>query len=463
MRRYVGALVALVVSMVGASSASATYPGANGWISYAGPQHQGQAPDSQLWVIKPDGSDARPVTNTMYLHGTTRWSPDGKLLAISGGNHYARVMTVNASSLRGPINWSDPVDYESPGIWPVQGEGVPLALGLPTWTGDGRQIAAIGQQDTPYDPYSMYIGHTKSQTNQRAEGSPTLKHAWGGSGLHWQGSEPVWSPDGAFFAYEACVEDKCGIWRMKPGDPDSSQLLVGRNDYPVVAPDWSPDSKRIVFQVGHTGGTGEGIWSVNRDGTGLRQISRGGYTPAYSPDGKMIVFSQQNGLYIMNVDGTNHRRIAEGTNLHPDWQRTDRDVSPPPKKADPPKTDPPKVDPPQDKPPVVDPPAEKPPIVIVVPMPNRPATPPNQPRPRLTISRARSVTRAALRQVYKREYNRRRAYKEACKPTARNRASCRVSWLTKRYRYRGAVRITLIRDGGQNVPYYDSKVRRVRR
>lgn len=45
-----------------------------------------------------------------------------------------------------------------------------------------------------------------------------------------------------------------------------------------------------------------------------------GTEPAWSPDGKMIVFSRSDGLFIINADGTNMHRITQGPHFQPAWR-----------------------------------------------------------------------------------------------------------------------------------------------
>src|SRR5919109_1338691 len=60
--------------------------------------------------------------------------------------------------------------------------------------------------------------------------------------------------------------------------------------------------------------TREQIWSIRIDGTGLRNLSRGGrndFSPAVSRDGRRIAFVRDgNQLWVMNSDGTGLRTIA---------------------------------------------------------------------------------------------------------------------------------------------------------
>ncbi|MEX0873531.1 MAG: FGLLP motif-containing membrane protein [Actinomycetota bacterium] len=83
-----------------------------------------------------------------------------------------------------------------------------------------------------------------------------------------------------------------------------------------IQPAWSPDGKRLVF-TSLLGATGE-IVVMSDDGSGATQLTDDVATdlyPSWSPDGKKIVFvSSRNGisdLYVMNADGSNVRRLTD--------------------------------------------------------------------------------------------------------------------------------------------------------
>ena len=61
-----------------------------------------------------------------------------------------------------------------------------------------------------------------------------------------------------------------------------------------LTPTWSPDGSRIAFTSARSGSLN--IWSINADGTDLKQVTffgpnRGVYTPVFSPDGSKIAFT----------------------------------------------------------------------------------------------------------------------------------------------------------------------------
>jgi TolB protein len=92
-----------------------------------------------------------------------------------------------------------------------------------------------------------------------------------------------------------------------------------------AAPGAPAPARWIVFSAHPNGGTGSlQLMRVRTDGTGLQQITTGRYTatePAFSPDGKRIVFARLgSGIFRANLDGTGLRRVTSGArDIYPVW------------------------------------------------------------------------------------------------------------------------------------------------
>ncbi len=133
---------------------------------------------------------------------------------------------------------------------------------------------------------------------------------------------------------QASEAQGASIWTVDPDTTEPTHVRV-TPDEPAFnfMPSWSPDRDKIVF-ASNRGEAGGGallnIWTVNRDGSNLQQLTSDtahNFTPSWSPNGRYIAFtsnrlSAQNvgssaefemyDLWIMNADGSNPRLLHAG-------------------------------------------------------------------------------------------------------------------------------------------------------
>ena len=95
-----------------------------------------------------------------------------------------------------------------------------------------------------------------------------------------------WSPDGTRLAFtaETFSEDPPhSAIRLITVSTGAQQVLTTAPDPATVAhPVFSPDGRSVVFGTGEEPGpSGEGIWIINVDGSGLRRLTGPGADPAW--------------------------------------------------------------------------------------------------------------------------------------------------------------------------------------
>ncbi len=113
-----------------------------------------------------------------------------------------------------------------------------------------------------------------------------------------------------------------GAWYFTLG-PGASPQKVGVAVPPGSAPTTPGASSaantqgvKIAYSV-YTGDSPEGhsIWVMNADGSDAKQVIRTASSPAFSPDGKQIVYYHYtDGIYVANADGTGAHKILGETN-----------------------------------------------------------------------------------------------------------------------------------------------------
>jgi len=152
-------------------------------------------------------------------------------------------------------------------------------------------------------------------------------------------TRPRWSPDRRRIAFARMAEDSPS--EIIVIDVDGKGGTVGLAEGADTA--WSPDGTKIVFTSngGAPPGSAWGIYVMNADGSGVRQLtspnnpeqcsvgaSADDFNPDWSPDGKRILFERDfntddndgfdcgldgygfvSNVYVMNADGTELRRL----------------------------------------------------------------------------------------------------------------------------------------------------------
>lgn len=141
-----------------------------------------------------------------------------------------------------------------------------------------------------------------------------------------RGAEPRWSPDGRQLAFTRGA----GLYVVSSGG--GSPRLVARD---AAAPAWSPDGERLAFMRLVLQGREEvanpmELFLVGADGRGLRRLTTNeAYDgePAWSPEGDLIVFATDDGLYLSAPDGSRRRPlILGGYYQNPVWSPDGRTI-----------------------------------------------------------------------------------------------------------------------------------------
>jgi hypothetical protein len=206
-----------------------------------------------IWVVNADGSGLSAVTNYEWvLDQDPVWSPDGSQVAFVRFVHgpdqsYLVVADVDPPSAL----WSETVAS----VW--------HPISNPTWSPDGTRIVFTCEGPPPRWEFDLCAVPSTRDLGYQGGQTGGVRRITTGT---WVDSDPAWSPDGTRLAFTTDREAAGRSYVALVGADGSGYeaLVVGKD------PAWSPDGTRIVF-VGDADPAGLHI--VNRDGTGLVQIT----------------------------------------------------------------------------------------------------------------------------------------------------------------------------------------------
>lgn len=257
----------------------------------------------EIYIVDYDGANPIRVTNTTTLNVAPAWSPDNQVIAYTSW----RPSSAGSFGVFQDIILS----YIQVGQRTTPANGSPDRQNyLPAWAPDGTKLAFTSNRDGNPE---IYVMNKDGSGLRRMTNSPTIDVS------------PTWSPTGNQLAW---VSDRTGqpkIYLMN-SDGTGQRLLVG--DPKSDRPTWSRGKFNEIAYASQTGpGYDIKIYSFEKgeaikvtDGIGSNE------SPSFSPNGRHIAFtSTRNGkaqVFTVDRDGNNLRQITrEGNNKFASWSQ----------------------------------------------------------------------------------------------------------------------------------------------
>jgi TolB protein len=250
----------------------------------------------EIYVSDYDGANQRRITTTRQLNLNPSWSPDARAVAYSS---YRNITPQIFISL----------------IYQGLLENATKNVGsnyMPMFSPDGTRIAFISNRDGNPEVYVM----NRDGSNVRR----LTNHPAGDS-------TPTWSPTGAQLAFTSDRSGQPQIYTMNSADGSNiRRLTTGESNADRAT--WSPAPYNEIAYAARTGG-----WydiKIHDLSTGqVRQItfSEGSNEgPAYSPNGTHLAFTSTRAggtqVFTIGRDGKGLKQITRsGNNTTPAWSR----------------------------------------------------------------------------------------------------------------------------------------------
>ena len=233
--------------------------------------------DTEVYLLRPDGTDRRQLTRNNVPDDIARWSDDGRRVLFQSersGRLAEYSMNLEGGDVR--AEQRDSVISRSPDGRTLLFESVRDGRGRlflmsvertsareiatarhaeqGSFSPDGRSIV-FEQRD------AMHEGvHLSQIVVAKPDGSEPRVVA--------SGTDPKWSRDGTVILFKSWDEPSQQLWisTVSPAGSDFRRLAPG------VHPSWSPDNRLIAFMRDRKDG-GADIWIMNRDGSGARCVT----------------------------------------------------------------------------------------------------------------------------------------------------------------------------------------------
>jgi dipeptidyl aminopeptidase/acylaminoacyl peptidase len=217
---------------------------------------------AQVWILPMTGGEAYPLTKVKYGAAAPRWSPDGKLILITS--------SIPFHAIEGEVPWS----YERPGR---------IQRDEPGWKllkeEDKKNIKA--SSDGSLEEVRAWLARNAAEKNPRVL-----------TRLQFQGE------------LDLDVEERFAHLFVVPvqGGGEARQITSGYQAF--TGANWSADGLSIIcssekLTVAPDYNRTNSLWQVNADGKSTREFLKiKGYSltsPAFSPDGKNILFAMASG------------------------------------------------------------------------------------------------------------------------------------------------------------------------
>jgi Tol biopolymer transport system component len=256
-----------------------------------------------IYLMQADGSGLRKLTTGEASDEQPRWSSDGRqIVFISNRDKHLQLYVMDADgSHQRRLTQNDDIDYE------------------PDFSPRGAQVAFISRHEQAAVVHDIYVVGTDGTGRKRLSDQSA------------NDTDPRWSPDGKKILfvrstiikkyYREMSKEERGMMQSSEDifimNSDGSNVKrLTNNSARDCCAYWSKDGRNIYF-LSERDGT-PGIYVMKADGSQARKIADGSIVsaPNISPDGKYFVYTKEVngkwGLYSYGLKSKQERLLIGG-------------------------------------------------------------------------------------------------------------------------------------------------------
>ena len=252
----------------------------------------------EIYISDYDGANQRRITTTRQLNLNPSWSPDGGAVAYSSYRNITPQIFIS-------------LIYQ--GVLENPTKGAAVSNMMPVFSPDGARIAFVTNRDGNTE---IYVMNRDGSNVRRLTNHPAYE------------STPTWSPNGQQIAFTSDRSGKAQVYIMNAADGSNvRRLTVSESEADRAT--WSPAPFNEIAYSGRTSSNGFDIKIHELASGTVRQITFGegsNESPAYSPNGKHLAFTSTRAggtqVFTIGRDGRGLKQITRsGNNQTPAWSQ----------------------------------------------------------------------------------------------------------------------------------------------
>jgi TolB protein len=252
---------------------------------------------SNIYMSDYDGARQQRVTISKALDIAPVWAPNGRMIAFStwrsGFQDILILFPYGDGVLQNPTKGTaERQNY------------------LPAWSPNGEKLAFTSNRDGNAE---IYVMNRDGSGVQRLTNHPSIDVT------------PTWSPTGTQIAF---TSDRTGSPQIYTVNADGTQLQQITRESACDRPTWSPAPlNEIAYSSRSGGGNIIKVFDfATRSTRALTDSIGNNESPAFSPNGRHVAFvSSRAGkeqIFTIHRDGSGLRQVTRtGTNRYPNWSR----------------------------------------------------------------------------------------------------------------------------------------------